>query len=87
MMSIQAIVTEPPAGGTSFKGQSLSLMRWTWGILVGFNSIRIQASTNWPWREAAEMIVTRNVRDFRRAQLHFSGLRAVTPQESLKELA
>jgi uncharacterized protein len=35
----------------------------------------------------AEMIVTHNVRDFRRAQLRFPGLRAVTPQESLKELA
>jgi uncharacterized protein len=35
----------------------------------------------------AEMIVTHNVRDFRRAQLRFPGLRAVTQQESLKEFA
>jgi hypothetical protein len=33
------------------------------------------------------MIMTQNVRDFRRAQLHFPGLRAVAPQESLKEVA
>jgi hypothetical protein len=33
------------------------------------------------------MIVTHNVRDFRRAQLRFPGLRVGTPQEFLKELA
>lgn len=35
----------------------------------------------------ADMIVTNNIRDFRRAQLRFPGLRAVTPQQLLKELA
>jgi len=35
----------------------------------------------------AEMIVTNNVRDFRRAQLQFPGLRTVSPHEFLKELA
>jgi len=34
----------------------------------------------------AAMIVTHNVRDFRRAQLRFPGLRELTPQEALKEL-
>ena len=35
----------------------------------------------------AEMIVTNNVRDFRRAQLRFPGLRTVSPREFLKEFA
>jgi uncharacterized protein len=35
----------------------------------------------------APLIVTHNVRDFRRAQLRFPNLRAVTPQEILEELA
>ncbi|MGD0698073.1 MAG: putative toxin-antitoxin system toxin component, PIN family [Terriglobia bacterium] len=35
----------------------------------------------------AEMIVTNNVRDFRRAQLRFPALRTVSPHEFLKELA
>ena len=35
----------------------------------------------------AEIIVTHNVRDFRRPELRFPGLRAITPRESLKELA
>lgn len=35
----------------------------------------------------ASMIVTHNVRDFRGAELRFPGLRVVTPQEFLKELA
>ena len=34
----------------------------------------------------AEMIVTNNVRDFRRAQLRFPDLRTVSPREFLKEL-
>jgi hypothetical protein len=34
----------------------------------------------------AEMIVTNNVRDFRRAQLRFPGPRTVSPREFLKEL-
>lgn len=34
----------------------------------------------------AEMIVTNNVRDFRRAQLRFPGLRIVSPDDFLKEL-
>jgi len=34
----------------------------------------------------AAMIVTQNVRDFRRAQLRFPGLRALRPLEALKEL-
>jgi uncharacterized protein len=33
----------------------------------------------------AVMIVTHNVRDFRRAQLRFPGLRALRPQEALKD--
>lgn len=35
----------------------------------------------------AEVIVTNNVRDFRRAQLRFPSLRTVSPHEFLKELA
>ncbi|HEV2349206.1 MAG TPA: putative toxin-antitoxin system toxin component, PIN family [Terriglobia bacterium] len=35
----------------------------------------------------AEVIVTNNGRDFRRAQLRFPGLRTVSPHEFLKELA
>lgn len=35
----------------------------------------------------AEMIVSNNVRGFRRAQLRFLGLRTVSPHEFLKELA
>lgn len=36
---------------------------------------------------AASFIVTRNLRDFNRAELHFPGLRAVDPATFLKEIS
>jgi hypothetical protein len=34
----------------------------------------------------ASVIVTRNVRDFRGAELHFPGLRILLPEDLLKEM-
>jgi putative PIN family toxin of toxin-antitoxin system len=67
----------------------LSVCRWT-NIYYGWRPNLRDEGDNHVVELAvaggASAIITKNVRDFQRAELHFPGLRVLSPEEALKEI-